>query len=73
MDANYTVNRELGKGNFWKVSLGTHIKDGKKDAIKRIEKNNLLKNTKGSKALINEISILRMLNHPWIVKLYVVY
>ena len=73
IDANYIFSKELGKGNFSKVILGTSIKDGKKYAIKIIEKNNLLKNTKGSKALINEISILRMLHHPRIVKLYEVY
>ena len=64
-----TLNKTLGKGAFGEVYLGT--KQGTKEefAIKKIDKK-FTSNPKAKKYLDNEISILRDISHPNIVKLY---
>ncbi|KAG1377600.1 hypothetical protein G6F61_006591 [Rhizopus arrhizus] len=65
----YNLLQTLGEGEFGKVKLGIHSKTGEEVAIKLIRKDGI-----GSDNRINkverEISILKNLNHPHIVKLY---
>ncbi|RCI07316.1 hypothetical protein CU098_001492 [Rhizopus stolonifer] len=65
----YNLLQTLGEGEFGKVKLGIHSETGEEVAIKLIRKDGA-----GSDSRINkverEISILKHLNHPYIVKLY---
>ena len=69
----YDPIRFLGNGSFAKVYLATRKGDKKEFAIKKINKNRLFKSVSSIKALMNEIEIMRVLNHPNITKLYEVY
>lgn len=69
----YEVGKKLGKGNFGKVSLGVRRSDGKKFAIKSINKTKLRRKERSVRNLINEINVLRLMDHPKIMKLYEVY
>ncbi|KAJ2550735.1 Calmodulin-dependent protein kinase cmk2 [Coemansia sp. RSA 1933] len=62
----YTFGKVLGAGTFGEVRLATFNPDGRKVAIKVIKKTAL----SGDAAMvIKEISIVRQLHHPHIVKL----
>lgn len=69
----YTLQRLLGEGSFSKVYLGIKNKTGSKFAIKSINKHKLFNEPTALKCFINEIKVLRLLDHPNIVKLYEVY
>ncbi|KAI9245064.1 kinase-like domain-containing protein [Sporodiniella umbellata] len=66
---DYNLLQTLGEGEFGKVKLGVHTETGEEVAIKLIRKDGA-----GSDGRINkverEISILRNLRHPYIVKLH---
>ena len=64
-----SLSKTLGKGAFGEVYLGTKQGTQKQFAIKKIDKK-FTSNPKAKKYLDNEISILRDINHPNIVKLY---
>lgn len=70
---NYDVDKKLGKGSFGKVYLATRRSDGKIFAIKSMNKRILYRSTRNIVSLIKEIEILRLMDHPNIVKLYEVY
>lgn len=64
----YELGKTLGSGSFSKVKLG--IDDhGKQFAVKMIEKEQLVKEGMEDQ-LKREISVMKLLNHPHIVKLY---
>ena len=63
------LSKTLGKGAFGEVYLGIKQGTQKQFAIKKIDKK-FTSNPKAKKYLDNEISILRDINHPNIVKLY---
>jgi len=63
----------LGEGSFGKVYLGTNKRNDKQVAIKSLGKAKLCKKFRDIKCLVREIELLRLLNHPGIVKLYEVY
>eukprot|EP00466_Bigelowiella_natans_P003078 jgi/Bigna1/36261/e_gw1.13.143.1 len=67
MVGQYLVKEKIGKGSFATVWRGAHRETGKKVAIKGInmEKANL----KETECINSEISILRALDHPNIVRL----
>ncbi|XP_003378864.1 MAP/microtubule affinity-regulating kinase 3 [Trichinella spiralis] len=65
---NYRLLRTIGKGNFAKVKLAKHIPTGREVAIKIIDKTQL--NPSSLQKLFREVRIMKMLNHPNIVKLY---
>ena len=64
-----SLSKTLGKGAFGEVYLGTKQGTQKQFAIKKIDKK-FTSNPKAKKYLDNEISILRDISHPNIVKLY---
>lgn len=64
----YRLIKTIGKGNFAKVKLAKHIPTMKEVAIKIIDKTAL--NPSSLKKLSREVTIMKMLDHPNIVKLY---
>lgn len=64
----YRLLKTIGKGNFAKVKLAKHIPTGKEVAIKIIDKTQL--NPSSLQKLFREVRIMKMLDHPNIVKLY---
>ncbi|XP_043652645.1 MAP/microtubule affinity-regulating kinase 3 [Drosophila teissieri] len=64
----YKIIRTLGKGNFAKVKLAIHLPTGREVAIKLIDKTTL--NTIARQKLYREVRIMKMLNHPNIVRLF---
>lgn len=64
----YRLIKTIGKGNFAKVKLAKHIPTMKEVAIKIIDKTAL--NPSSLKKLFREVTIMKMLDHPNIVKLY---
>ena len=73
INSQYIFGTILGKGYSGDVTLATRIEDEAKFAIKTISKSRVMKSVKTTKLLIQEIEILRTLNHPNIIKLYEVY
>ncbi|KAJ3205049.1 Serine/threonine-protein kinase par-1 [Entophlyctis luteolus] len=65
---NYTFQKTVGEGNFAKVKLAKHKITGIEVAIKVIDKTTLDEKKLGK--LYREVRIMKMLNHPHIVKLY---
>ncbi|KAI1895395.1 hypothetical protein AGOR_G00105850 [Albula goreensis] len=65
---NYRLLRTIGKGNFAKVKLARHILTGREVAIKIIDKTQL--NPTSLQKLFREVRIMKILNHPNIVKLF---
>ena len=65
---NILLTKTLGKGTFSKVKLGVHIKTGINVAAKILDKK--LANEKESSRIIREITILKKLKHPNIIRLY---
>lgn len=65
---NYRLLKTIGKGNFAKVKLARHIPTGWEVAIKIIDKTQL--NPSSLQKLYREVRIMKILNHPNIVKLF---
>ncbi|CAO3588951.1 unnamed protein product [Absidia cylindrospora] len=65
----YLLLQTLGEGEFGKVKLGIHIESGHEVAIKLIKRDNIDSSTRMTK-VEREISVLRTVRHPYIVKLY---
>lgn len=64
----YKLIKTIGKGNFAKVKLAKHLRTGKEVAIKIIDKTQL--NPGSLQKLFREVRIMKMLDHPNIVKLF---
>ncbi|XP_046622354.1 serine/threonine-protein kinase MARK2-like isoform X11 [Neodiprion virginianus] len=64
----YRLLKTIGKGNFAKVKLAKHVPTGKEVAIKIIDKTQL--NPGSLQKLFREVRIMKMLDHPNIVKLF---
>ncbi|XP_065161670.1 serine/threonine-protein kinase MARK2 isoform X5 [Atheta coriaria] len=64
----YKLLKTIGKGNFAKVKLAKHLPTGKEVAIKIIDKTQL--NPGSLQKLFREVRIMKMLDHPNIVKLF---
>lgn len=67
----YKVGRVIGEGNFSVVKECQRKSDGKRFAVKCINKSAL--NPKDRANLVQEINILKDLDHPNIIRLYDVY
>ncbi|NXE21908.1 MARK1 kinase, partial [Ardeotis kori] len=65
---NYRLLKILGKGSFGKVKLARHVLTGREVAVKIIDKTQL--NPTSLQKLSREVRIMKILNHPNIVKLF---
>lgn len=66
----YELLETLGSGNFGKVKRGRHMYTGVHYAIKVVEKGVLAANAGGTMDIRREMSILRALEHPNIIRLH---
>jgi 5'-AMP-activated protein kinase catalytic alpha subunit len=66
---NYKIGKDLGKGTFGKVKVGTHMMTGEKVAIKVLEKEKII-DVNDVERVAREIHILRIVRHPVVVQLY---
>lgn len=71
LDEEYELKHELGKGKFGVVKLAIHKKTNRKVAVKIIGKNNI--EYSDLEMIKNEIEILKVCQHPHILKLYDVF
>jgi hypothetical protein len=67
----YEIKQKLGNGKFGLVKLGIHKESGRKVAIKIINKSNMSLEDQG--LVKSEIEILKICQHPNIIKLYDVF
>lgn len=67
----YEVLQKLGNGKFGLVKLGVHKKSGRKVAIKIINKKDMTLEDQG--LVKTEIEILKICQHPNIIRLYDVF
>lgn len=68
---NYEINEKIGKGKFGIVKIATHKKTKQQYAIKIISKNAMT--VQDLELALTEINILKLCQHPNIIKLYDVY
>jgi len=68
---NYKLGKELGRGTFSVVREATRNSDGKRFAVKCINRKGLTK--EDEEALVAEVEILRTIDHPNILNLLDVY
>ena len=67
---NYTLGAEVGSGAFGKVVLGKHNLTGETVAIKILDKMILSQTPEDYELVRQEISILKIVKHKYIVQLY---
>ena len=67
---NYRLGEEIGSGAFGKVILGLHIITGEKVAIKILNKIILSETPEDYELVKQELSILKIVKHKYIVQLY---
>uniref|UniRef100_A0ACD5Z7A8 Uncharacterized protein n=1 Tax=Avena sativa TaxID=4498 RepID=A0ACD5Z7A8_AVESA len=65
----YEIGRRLGQGNFAKVYYARNLASGQAVAIKMIDKNKVLR-IGLMEQIRREISIMRLVRHPNVLKLY---
>ena len=65
----YQIIKTLGEGSFGKVKLAQHLSTGQRVALKIINRKTLAKSDMQGR-IEREISYLRLLRHPHIIKLY---
>jgi MAP/microtubule affinity-regulating kinase len=68
MVGNYKILNTIGRGQFGKVKAGYHELTKERVALKFIVKSNLESET--LKLVTREIMIMKLLNHPHIIKLF---
>jgi len=66
---DYEIGKSIGQGSYGKVKLGIHLVTQEKVAIKFVKKSNLT-TPKQAQALMREVQIMKLLNHPHIVKVF---
>lgn len=64
----YNIEKTIGKGNFAVVKLATHCVTKTKVAVKIIDKSQL--DQDNLKKISREVQVMKMLDHPHIIKLY---
>jgi len=65
--SNYQISRQLGAGSYGMVCEAIHVPTGERVAIKQMK--NVFEDEIDCKRLLREISILRYLRHPNVVRL----
>jgi MAP/microtubule affinity-regulating kinase len=65
---HYDLDKTIGQGQFGKVKLATHVLTGERVAVKIILKSKLDEDT--LKKVYREVRIMKLLNHPNIIRLY---
>ncbi|CAI0389328.1 unnamed protein product [Linum tenue] len=65
----YEVGRTIGEGTFAKVKFARNMETGESVAIKVMAKSTILKN-KMVDQIKREISIMKIVRHPYIVRLH---
>jgi serine/threonine protein kinase len=73
VDEDFIILKEIGSGNYGIVYLVEDNSTHEQFALKSISKQVIQTSAQGMNSLKNEIEILRLLNHPRIVKLHRVY
>jgi 5'-AMP-activated protein kinase catalytic alpha subunit len=66
---HYEIGKTLGVGSFGKVKLGVHIPTGAKVAIKILNRSKI-RSLDMEQKVRREIKILRLFDHPHIIRLY---
>ncbi|CAD8128619.1 unnamed protein product [Paramecium sonneborni] len=69
----FRVFKKIGKGNFASVYLAERIEDGVQMAIKAFSKQAAYAEENGKEAIVNELSIMRKLCHPHLMRMYEIY
>lgn len=67
MGPKYVVERVLGTGSYGSVCRAIQVSTGLKVAIKRI--NNVFEDDVDCKRILREVTLMRKLNHPSVVKI----
>lgn len=65
----FNAVKMIGKGSFARVYLVENKEDGTRSAVKAFSKEYLLSQNKGKESLINEIQIMKDINHQYIMQL----
>ncbi|CAG9324607.1 unnamed protein product [Blepharisma stoltei] len=73
IENDYKFVKKIGKGSFADVYLAKDLITSENVAIKAIHKIVCLKSPNGLSSLVNEIEIMRKLDHPNIIKFYKIY
>ncbi|KAF9930219.1 Serine/threonine-protein kinase brsk1 [Linnemannia zychae] len=69
----YLLGKTLGKGSSGCVKLGRHRKTNEKVAVKIISKASLANKAAVNRGIEREIAIMKLINHPHVIRLYDVY
>ena len=67
------VSKLIGKGSFAKVYLATRKENNQQYAVKAFSKTFMQQQHKGFESLLNEIRIMRKIDHPNVLKLHEVH
>jgi len=73
VNENYKNIKKLGEGSYGTVHLVNHIYSGQLRAMKIITKKNTENNNNVDNEIMNEIEILKKMDHPNIVKIFEFY
>ncbi|RZC01477.1 CBL-interacting serine/threonine-protein kinase 9 isoform D [Glycine soja] len=65
----YELGKTIGEGSFAKVKFAKNVENGNHVAIKILDRNHVLRH-KMMEQLKKEISAMKMINHPNVVKIY---
>eukprot|EP00792_Barthelona_sp_PAP020_P007230 TRINITY_DN3127_c0_g1_i3.p1 TRINITY_DN3127_c0_g1~~TRINITY_DN3127_c0_g1_i3.p1 ORF type:complete len:565 (+),score=176.91 TRINITY_DN3127_c0_g1_i3:31-1695(+) len=66
---NYIIGKTVGEGTFGKVKLGTHIPTNSKVAMKVLEKRRIV-DAVDMERISREIHILKLISHPYVLRLF---
>ncbi|KAF9134406.1 hypothetical protein BGW39_007158 [Mortierella sp. 14UC] len=69
----YLLGKTLGKGSSGCVKLARHRKTNEKVAVKIISKASLANKAAVNRGIEREIAIMKLINHPHVIRLYDVY
>ncbi|KAI1320253.1 hypothetical protein EDD11_001468 [Mortierella claussenii] len=69
----YLLSKTLGKGSSGCVKLARHCKTNEQVAVKIISKASLVNRAAVHRGIEREIAIMKLINHPHVIRLYDVY